>query len=179
VCPVAGSACSSQTECPSGCHCPTAAATAASESEGIVRLASLDDSAQAEGQEKAKKIRCPVMGETVDRSVWLEVKGAKVYFCCAECVDTFKKDPAKYAAKANLQLVFTGQFVQKGCPLTGRPINPEQQVKFWGVNVNFCCGGCRGKVTAADEAGRLAMLFGEEAFGKGFERKKEKSESAQ
>jgi YHS domain-containing protein len=45
--------------------------------------------------------KCPVTGEDVDASVQTVKYDGKIYgFCCADCVGTFKKDPAKYASKA-------------------------------------------------------------------------------
>lgn len=70
--------------------------------------------------EKGWKALCPVTGEPASKSVSTDYQGAKVYFCCPGCIAPFNKDTAKYAAKANLQLVVTGQAKQVACPLTGR-----------------------------------------------------------
>jgi YHS domain-containing protein len=43
---------------------------------------------------------CPVMGGTVDPRLWFSHGGRKVYFCCAECIPEFRKDPETYFAKA-------------------------------------------------------------------------------
>jgi YHS domain-containing protein len=44
---------------------------------------------------------CVVSGEDLgamgERSAW-SYKGTEVQFCCADCVDEFKKDPEKYLA---------------------------------------------------------------------------------
>jgi YHS domain-containing protein len=43
---------------------------------------------------------CPVMdGNPIDKNVFTEYKGKKVYFCCPDCVAKFKAEPEKYAAK--------------------------------------------------------------------------------
>lgn len=43
---------------------------------------------------------CPVMaGNPIDKSIFVEHEGKKVYFCCQGCVATFKADPEKYMAK--------------------------------------------------------------------------------
>ncbi|MEN6308817.1 MAG: efflux RND transporter periplasmic adaptor subunit [Anaerohalosphaeraceae bacterium] len=39
---------------------------------------------------------CPVMGGAIDKSVFTEYKGKKVYFCCPSCIEEFNKDPEKY-----------------------------------------------------------------------------------
>jgi len=42
---------------------------------------------------------CPVSGDKIDPTVFVEYKGKKVYFCCASCKSIFDKDPEKYIAK--------------------------------------------------------------------------------
>ncbi len=42
---------------------------------------------------------CPVMGFEIDKSVFTEYKGKKVYFCCPSCIEEFEKDPEKYLDK--------------------------------------------------------------------------------
>ena len=46
---------------------------------------------------------CPVMGEKIDEKtkVTYEYKGKIYNFCCAACIDEFKKDPQKYIEKVN------------------------------------------------------------------------------
>ncbi len=39
---------------------------------------------------------CPVMGNPIDKSVYVDYKDKRVYFCCAGCPETFKQDPEKY-----------------------------------------------------------------------------------
>ena len=42
---------------------------------------------------------CPVMGNPIDKNVFVEYKGKKVYFCCPDCKAKFNADPEKYVAK--------------------------------------------------------------------------------
>jgi len=42
---------------------------------------------------------CPVMAGAINKDLFIEYKGKKVYFCCAGCVDTFKANPEKYLDK--------------------------------------------------------------------------------
>src|SRR5688572_28102457 len=49
----------------------------------------------AAGEQKV----CPVSDYDIDSAVFVEHEGKKVYFCCAGCIETFQKDPAKYVAK--------------------------------------------------------------------------------
>jgi len=47
----------------------------------------------------AEQTTCPVMGGAIDKTIFVEYKGKKVYFCCKGCVDTFNANPEKYVAK--------------------------------------------------------------------------------
>ena len=55
------------------------------------------------------KAKCPVSGKAVKEGSFVEYKGKKVYFCCDNCPKAFKKDTEKFAAKADEQLIATGQ----------------------------------------------------------------------
>lgn len=43
---------------------------------------------------------CPVMeGKPINKAIFTEYQGKKVYFCCPPCEAKFKADPEKYLAK--------------------------------------------------------------------------------
>jgi YHS domain-containing protein len=42
---------------------------------------------------------CPVMGGAINKAMFAEYKGKKVYFCCPGCQPAFEKNPEKYLAK--------------------------------------------------------------------------------
>ncbi len=43
---------------------------------------------------------CPVMeGNLINKDIFVEYKGKKVYFCCEGCDDAFLADPEKYVSK--------------------------------------------------------------------------------
>ena len=39
---------------------------------------------------------CPIMDGKVNKKIFADYEGKRVYFCCAGCIKTFQKDPAKY-----------------------------------------------------------------------------------
>jgi len=127
----------------------------------------------ADEKEKKVEVVCPVSGKAINKDHSLAYKEAKVYFCCPNCPKAFEKDPAKFATNANLQLVQTEQAVEKKCPLTGRPLNKAQTVKIKGLDVQFCCANCKGKVAGMDEKAQVEAVFAEKPFKQGFEVKKE------
>ncbi|MBF0206005.1 MAG: TA0938 family protein [Oligoflexia bacterium] len=42
---------------------------------------------------------CPVLGGTIDKQVFTDYKGKRVYFCCSSCIQEFKNDPEKFMKK--------------------------------------------------------------------------------
>jgi YHS domain-containing protein len=116
--------------------------------------------------------KCPVSGEAVSKDASVDYKGGKLYFCCDNCAAKFAKDKAKYAAKANLQLVVTGQAVQKSCPLTGGKTDASTAIDVGGAKIAFCCNGCKGKVSKMTPAKQLKAVFEDTVFDKNFEIKK-------
>jgi YHS domain-containing protein len=115
------------------------------------------------------KAKCPVSGKECVEDSGTDYKGAKVYFCCNNCPKAFAKDKAKYAAKANMQLVATGQAKEIKCPLTGKDLNPETKIKVAGTDVCFCCNNCKGSAEKLTGDEQIEKVFGDKSFEKGFE----------
>jgi YHS domain-containing protein len=42
---------------------------------------------------------CPVLGGNINKNVYVDYQGYRVYFCCPGCDTEFKKDPQKYLKK--------------------------------------------------------------------------------
>jgi YHS domain-containing protein len=125
--------------------------------------------AAEEKKEEKFSAKCPVSGKDAVKTATADYKGAKVYFCCENCPKAFAGDTAKYATKANAQLVSTGQAKQTKCPLTGRAMNAAQTVEVSGVKVTLCCANCKGKVAGASGDAQAELVFADAPFGKGFE----------
>jgi YHS domain-containing protein len=64
---------------------------------------SMDKAAMAANdtaEDAVEQTTCPVMeGNPIDKTLFVEYKGKKVYFCCKECEGKFLADPEKYVAK--------------------------------------------------------------------------------
>jgi len=46
---------------------------------------------------------CPVMGGAIDKSLYVDHEGKRIYACCAGCIDTIKADPKKYMGQLEAQ----------------------------------------------------------------------------
>ena len=44
----------------------------------------------------APQSKCPVMGGEVNKSLYADVNGKRVYVCCKGCIGKIKAEPAKY-----------------------------------------------------------------------------------
>ena len=115
--------------------------------------------------EKLEGVKCPVSNRAVKEASAVDYKGGKVYFCCDNCPKGFAKDTKKFAAKANAQLVATGQAKQGACPISGQPVDDTKSVTVNGATVKFCCEICQGKAEKADD--KVELLFSDKAFEKG------------
>ena len=47
---------------------------------------------------------CPVMEAPINKELYTEYKGKKVYFCCAGCKEKFEKEPDKYIPNTTVRL---------------------------------------------------------------------------
>ena len=61
--------------------------------------AAMDAEPVVETASVIEQTTCPVMGGAIDKELFVEYKGKKVYFCCAGCEEQFNKEPEKYIAK--------------------------------------------------------------------------------
>ncbi len=52
---------------------------------------------------------CPVEGGKIDKNIYTDYQGKRIYFCCSGCIDSFKKDPEKYLKQMEAQGVTVEQ----------------------------------------------------------------------
>lgn len=105
---------------------------------------------------------CPVMGGKIDKTIFADYKGQRVYFCCSGCIEPFKKEPEKYLKKLDsmgqkAEQIASGRqeqshnakadvssklIPQKTCPVMGNPVNKDLYVDYNGKRIFVCCGMC-------------------------------------
>lgn len=43
-----------------------------------------------------KQTQCPVMGGDINKDIYVDVEGKRIYLCCKGCEEAVKKEPLKY-----------------------------------------------------------------------------------
>ena len=98
---------------------------------------------------------CPVMGGAINKEIYTDYNGMRIYFCGAGCDGEFNADPEKYIAQMRAQGVEPEQLPQPKpqtlCPVMGGAINKEIYTDYNGMRIYFCCGGCDGEFKADPE----------------------------
>ncbi len=94
---------------------------------------------------------CPVMeGRKINKNLYVDHQGKRIFVCCNGCIDQVKKDPEKFIRK----LEKDGQQVQKiqsllpqkTCPVMGGTIDRELFVDYKHQRIYVCCSGCIGEL---------------------------------
>jgi YHS domain-containing protein len=84
---------------------------------------------------------CPVMGGKINKDLYVDHDGKRVYVCCKGCIGAVQKDPEKYIKKLEDDGVTVAK-LQTTCPVMGGKINKELYVDHDGKRVYVCCKGC-------------------------------------
>lgn len=51
------------------------------------------------GPLRTQQTACPVQGGKINKELYADYQGQRVYFCCPACIGIFKQDPEKYLKK--------------------------------------------------------------------------------
>jgi YHS domain-containing protein len=94
-----------------------------------------------EGELKPQR-HCPVMGGEINKDVYVDYRGQRIYFCCMSCKSEFSKNPEKYMKKLADDKVLL-ESVQEKCPVMGGKINKNIFADYKGRRVYFCCESCK------------------------------------
>jgi YHS domain-containing protein len=73
--------------------CGQGSGSGADGSTGPNAAAAAPDAKAAAGNAQTN---CPIMGGKINRAIFADYQGKRVYFCCGMCPAEFNKDPAKY-----------------------------------------------------------------------------------
>jgi YHS domain-containing protein len=77
---------------------PAPTETPAETMQGQEHAAMVDEAAEAVAA-AIEQTTCPIMDSPINKALFTEYKGKKVYFCCSGCKEKFEQEPEKYIAK--------------------------------------------------------------------------------
>lgn len=106
---------------------------------------------------------CIMSGEKLgDKSVDAVINNRYVKFCCADCVDSFKKDVAANMKKLDAAVIEKQKaaYTAKKCPVSGEELGSmgdPLNVVIANQMVSLCCKGCEKKLRA-EPAKYVAMV---------------------
>jgi YHS domain-containing protein len=63
----------------------------------------------------AEQAACPVLGNKINKNIYTDYQGQRIYFCCPGCIEVFKKNPEAYLKKMRDQGV-TPEKITTGGP---------------------------------------------------------------
>lgn len=96
------------------------------------------------GNQKA----CPVMGGDINKEVFTDFEGHRVFFCCEGCIAKFEAEPQKYLEKMKADGVELMKVKEQSfCPVSGEELKSKEAfVDVDGKRIYVCCDGCKAKV---------------------------------
>lgn len=65
--------------------------------------APVTDATPAEQKQITPQATCPVMGGKINKELYVDAEGKRIYVCCNGCIAAVKQDPAKYIQKLEEQ----------------------------------------------------------------------------
>ncbi len=90
---------------------------------------------------------CPVMGGTINKTLFADYNGNRIYTCCAKCLPKVQKDPAKFVKQIEAEGITLAKtpVPQTTCPILGGKIDKTVFADYNSSRVYFCCAGCIAK----------------------------------
>lgn len=65
--------------------------------------------------------KCPVMGADIDKNLYVDHDGKRIYVCCGSCLAAVNADPQKYIKQLEEQGVTLEHTPRKPAPQEGQP----------------------------------------------------------
>jgi YHS domain-containing protein len=111
----------------------------------ILLLLAVGAAFASDDRHEGNQTKCPVLGNDVNKSVYTDYQGNRIYFCCAGCIDAFNEDPQAYLQKMKDEGVELLKLnPQSVCPVSGKNLtNKDVYSDYESRRVYFCCNSCK------------------------------------
>jgi hypothetical protein len=100
--------------------------------------------------------KCPITGDAIDKKIFVDVDGYRIYACCEGCPAKIKADPkaaiAKIRANGEEPEKAPAAKPQTKCPIMGGKIDKKIYVDVEGYRIYACCEMCPPKIKADPKA---------------------------
>ena len=91
---------------------------------------------------------CPVTGDPIDKKLYIDYKGKRIYVCCASCIAKVKKDPEKYIKK--LENLGQGvETISDNSKMEGKGVKTNTSMKGMNMTGKKMAGDTTSKATEA------------------------------
>ncbi|MEM9827258.1 MAG: hypothetical protein AAF958_11745 [Planctomycetota bacterium] len=113
-----------------------------------------------------KDVRCIVEAKrSVQAKFHLRFRDGWVYFSSDSALQRYKAKKKKYSPEANHQLVATGQYRQRACPLSGEAIEKDfPTVSVGDVKLRVLCSDCAADLGKRSREDQIRYVFDAEGF---------------
>jgi len=109
---------------------------------GIIAVLSAVLFSQTKTAAKVGQTLCPITNEKIDLKVYADHGGKRIYFCCKNCIDKFKQDPAGIIRGMESKGIILDAS-QVNCPVGGEKlVDRSTYVDYGGRRIYFCCKPC-------------------------------------
>ncbi len=102
--------------------------------------------APAAGQDKARDPVCGMSIDPASAQYSTTYNGTKYYFCCEDCLNKFKADPAKYLKAGETER--TGKVKDPVCGMTVEASKARYSTTYNDKKLYFCSEDCLNKFKA-------------------------------
>ncbi len=108
-------------------------------------IALVGGSVHAADKEAATELKaqthCPIRGGAINKDVYVDYEGQRIYFCCPGCDKAFLADAKAKLAEMKAKGIEVER-LQATCPVSGEPIDKAVTVTHDGKTINLCCKKC-------------------------------------
>ena len=114
------------------------------EAEPAKYIGKLEQAGVTLGAATTPQTVCPVTGEKINMTKYVDYEGKRIYVCCDGCVKKVKADPSGYIKKLEDQGITLAKATvpQTKCPVMGGDIDRTKYVDVNGKRIYVCCDRC-------------------------------------
>ncbi len=94
---------------------------------------------------KHDQTACPITGKGINKEIYVDHEGKRIYLCCPGCKEKAAADAVKIISRLQGEGIKLAKVTvsQTVCPVMGGDINKELYSDHDGKRIYFCCAMCK------------------------------------